>query len=74
MKIKFNLLFLMQNGIKVFQNQSIDQALNKNFNLFVLRTVSTNMDEIGGILNKIEQKNIPLILLHEETTSNSKFT
>lgn len=53
---------------QVLQNESIDQSLNKNFDLFVLNLVSTNLDKIEGIINKIEQKNIPLILYYAQTT------
>jgi methyl-galactoside transport system substrate-binding protein len=49
------------------QNDSIEKALNEDFNLFVLRPVSKNIGDIQGIFNKIQQKNIPLILLYEKT-------
>lgn len=51
------------------QNESINKALKKNFNLLVLRPVSKNVRDIEGIFNNIEQKNIPLILLYEKTPS-----
>lgn len=51
------------------QNDSIEKALNEDFNLFVLRPVSKNIGDIEGIFNKIKQKNIPLILLYEKTPS-----
>jgi methyl-galactoside transport system substrate-binding protein len=66
-KNKVQFTFFDAKWNQVLQNQNIDHALDKDFNLFVLRTVSTNLDEIKGIFNKIQQKHIPLILLHEET-------
>ena len=53
---------------QVVQNEDINQALNKDFDLFVINLVSTNLGKIEGTLNKIEQKNIPLILYYAETT------
>ena len=51
------------------QNDSIEKALTENFNLFILRPVSKNISDIQGTFNKIQQKNIPLILLYEKTPS-----
>lgn len=52
-----------------FQNDSIEKALNEDFDLLVLRPVSKNIGDIEGTFNKIVQKNIPLILLYEKTPS-----
>lgn len=49
------------------QNDSIEKALTENFNLFVLRPVSKDINDIEGTFNKIQQKNIPLIILYEKT-------
>jgi methyl-galactoside transport system substrate-binding protein len=65
-KVQFT--FFDGKGNQVVQNEDIDQALNKDFDLFVLNLVSTNLDKIKGTLNKIEQKNIPLILYYAKTT------
>jgi methyl-galactoside transport system substrate-binding protein len=65
-KVQFT--FFDGKGNQVLQNESIDQALNKNFDLFVLNPVSTNLDKIEGTLNKIEQKKLPLILYYAQTT------
>jgi methyl-galactoside transport system substrate-binding protein len=51
------------------QNESIEKALNENFDLFVLRPVSKNISDLEGIFNKIQQKDIPLIILYEKTPS-----
>ncbi|OPJ58651.1 galactose ABC transporter substrate-binding protein [Clostridium chromiireducens] len=51
------------------QNDSIEKALTENFDLFVLRPVSKNISDFEGTFNKIQQKNIPLILLYEKTSS-----
>lgn len=65
-KVQFT--FFDGKGNQAVQNENIDQSLNKDFNLFVLNPVSTNLDTIEGILNKIQQKNIPLILYYAQTT------
>lgn len=65
-KVQFT--FFDGKGNQVVQNENIDQSLNKDFDLFVLNPVSTNLDTIEGILNKIQQKNIPLILYYAQTT------
>jgi methyl-galactoside transport system substrate-binding protein len=65
-KVQFT--FFDGKGNQVVQNEDIDQALNKDFDLFVLNLVSTNLDKIGSTLSKIEQQNIPLILYYAETT------
>ena len=51
------------------QNDSVEKALNEDFNLFILRPVSKNISDIEGIFNKIQQANIPLILLYEKSPS-----
>jgi methyl-galactoside transport system substrate-binding protein len=65
-KVQFT--FFDGKGNQVVQNEDIDQALNKDFDLFVLNLVNTNLDRIKGTINKIEQKNIPLILYYAKTT------
>ncbi|OOM79284.1 D-galactose-binding periplasmic protein precursor [Clostridium puniceum] len=60
--------FFDAKGNQVSQNESIDQSLNKNFDLFVLNLVSTDIDKTKDILTKIMQKNIPLILYYAQTT------
>lgn len=65
-KVQFT--FFDAKGNQVIQNEGLDQALNQDFNLFILNPVSTNIDNLKGILNKIEQKNIPLILYYAQTT------
>ena len=59
--------FFDAKGNQVVQNESIDAALNKNFNLIVLNPVSTDINKLEDILNKIEQRNIPLILDYAQT-------
>jgi len=65
-KVQFT--FFDAKGNQVIQNESIDQILNEDFDLFVLNPVSTNVDQLESILNKIMQKNIPLILYYAQTT------
>ena len=65
-KVQFT--FFDAKGNQVVQNEGIDQALNQDFNLIILNPVSTNIDNLKGILNEIAQKNIPLILYYGQTT------
>ena len=65
-KVQFT--FFDAKGNQVVQNEGIDQALNQDFNLLILNPVSTNIDNLKGILNEIERKNIPLILYYAQTT------
>jgi len=59
-KIQFTFFDAKSN--QVIQNESISQALNKKFDLFVINLVSAKISDIESILNGIFQKNIPLIL------------
>ena len=59
-KVQFS--FFDGNGNQGIQNESIDKALNENFDLFIINLVDTKVDAIEDIFNKIEQKNIPFIL------------
>ena len=64
-KIQFT--FFDGKGNQVVQDESIDKAINGNFNLIVLNPVSTDLNKIEGTINKIEQKNLPLILYYAQT-------
>ncbi|WP_160691962.1 galactose ABC transporter substrate-binding protein [Clostridium sp. C2-6-12] len=55
-------------GNQVIQNQEIYQSLNKPFNLIILNPVSSDLNKIQDVLNKIGQNNIPLILYYGKTT------
>ena len=59
-KVKFS--FFDGKGNQVIQNESIDKALNEEFDLFIVNLVDTKVDAVQDILNKIAQKNIPFIL------------
>lgn len=59
-KVQFT--FFDANSNQVIQNESITQALDKNFDLFVVNLVSGKVSDIESTFNKIFQKNIPLIL------------
>jgi methyl-galactoside transport system substrate-binding protein len=72
-EIKVQFTFFDAKENQVIQNESIDKALNDNFNLFVLNPVTTKLDEIESTLNKIIQKNIPLILYYANTPSIVNF-
>ncbi|HEX9026668.1 MAG TPA: galactose ABC transporter substrate-binding protein [Clostridium sp.] len=70
-KVQFT--FFDAKGNQVVQNEGIDQALNQYFNLLILNPVNTNIDNLERILNKIGQKNIPLILYYGQTTQIVNF-
>ncbi|OPJ65414.1 galactose ABC transporter substrate-binding protein [Clostridium chromiireducens] len=72
-KTKVNFTFFDARGNQVIQNQNIDNALNDNFDLFVVNPVSTNIDELNSVLTKITQKNIPLIIYYAQTKSIINF-
>ncbi|MFW2489761.1 galactose ABC transporter substrate-binding protein [Clostridium chromiireducens] len=55
------------------QNDSMEKALSEDFDLFVLRPVSKNISSLQSIFTKMQQKNIPLILLHDKTPSILSF-
>lgn len=55
------------------QNESIDKALEEDFDLFVISLASTKIDDTRNILTKIIQKNIPLILYSDPPTSLINF-
>lgn len=64
-KVQFT--FFNAGGNQVIQNEDIDNALNDNFDIFLLNPVSTDIDQLQDTLNKIAQKNIPLILYYAKT-------
>lgn len=66
-KVQFTFFDAKEN--QSIQNESIENALNDDFNLFVIRPVSKNISDIEGTFNKIQQNNIPLIILYEKTPS-----
>lgn len=66
-KDKITFTFFDGKGNQAIQNENIDKALNDNFSLFVLNPVSTNIDKLKDILNKVEEKNLPLILYYAKT-------
>lgn len=59
-KIQFTFYDAKSN--QVSQNEHINQALNENFDFFVVNLVSSKVSDIESIFNKIFQANIPLIL------------
>lgn len=70
---KIEYTFFDAKGNQAIKNENIDKALNNKFNLFVLNPVTTNLDALQGTLNKIIQKNIPLILYYANTPSIVNF-
>lgn len=66
-KNKIEFTFFDGKRNQAIQNEDIYQSLNKAFNLIVLNPVSIDLNIIQDALNKIEQKNIPLILYHGQS-------
>lgn len=62
-RVKFT--FFDAEGNQSIQNESIDKAIEENFNLFIVNFVTTKANIMENTINKIEQRNIPLILYVE---------
>ena len=65
-KVEFT--FYNANGNQGIQNESIDKALKDHFDLFVVVLVNSATKSLDGIFNKINEKNIPLIIYLDPTT------
>jgi len=59
---KVEFIFYNANGNQGIQNESIDKALSDDFDLFVVVLVNAAVKSIEGIFNKINKKNISLIV------------
>ena len=70
-KIQFTFFDAKSN--QVIQNENINQALNEYFDLFVINLVSAKISDIESTLNRIFQKNIPLILHLAPNTEFANF-
>lgn len=58
-KVQFTFFDAKEN--QAIQNESIDNALRSDFDLFVISLANTNIDTYKDTINKIIAKNIPLI-------------
>lgn len=61
-KNKVNFTFFNAKDNQSIQNESIEKALNMNFDVFIIGIVSQNLKEVENILSKVMEKNIPIIL------------
>ncbi|OOM78555.1 galactose ABC transporter substrate-binding protein [Clostridium sp. BL-8] len=59
-KVKFT--FFNASDNQSVQNQSIENALNDNFDLFIISIITPNLNDVKSTLSKVIAKNIPLIL------------
>jgi len=59
-KVKFTFFDAKDN--QTLQNESIDNALKQDFDLFIVSVITPNLKDIESTLLKIMEKNIPLIL------------
>lgn len=61
-KDKVEFVFLDAKDNQSVQNEYLDNALNENYDLFIISLVSQNLNDVKDILSKIIAKNIPVIL------------
>jgi methyl-galactoside transport system substrate-binding protein len=59
-KVKFTFFDAKDN--QMLQNESIDNAINQNFNLFIVNIISQNLKDVESTLRKVMEKDIPVIL------------
>lgn len=59
-KVKFTFFDAKDN--QTVQNESIEKALEQDFDLFIVSIITHDLNDVESILNKIKAKNIPLIL------------
>ncbi len=59
-EIKFS--FFDANDNQSVQNESIDKSLAQKFDIFIINLVSPNLNDVENTLNKIMERNIPMIL------------
>ncbi|WP_315073509.1 galactose ABC transporter substrate-binding protein [uncultured Clostridium sp.] len=59
-KVKFT--FFNAGDNQSVQNQSIEDALDDNFDLFIIGIITPNLNDVKSTLSKVMAKNIPLIL------------
>ena len=59
-KVEFT--FYNANGNQIIENESIDNALQDDYDLFVIVLANAAAKSVEGIFNKINEKNIPLIV------------
>ncbi|EKQ56644.1 MULTISPECIES: galactose ABC transporter substrate-binding protein [unclassified Clostridium] len=59
-KVEFT--FFDAKGNQYTQNESIDNALSSHFDALIVNLVDQELNTIQGILNKVFEKNIPLII------------
>jgi len=70
---KVNFTFFDAKKNQATQNESIDKALSEDFDLLVISLVTSNVDEVTNVFNKIISKNIPIILYSDSPTPLTKF-
>lgn len=66
-KNKVEFTFYNANGNQGVQNESIDNALKDDFDLLVAVLVDASVKSVEDIFNKIDEKNIPLIIYLDPT-------
>lgn len=59
-KVKFT--FLDGKDNQTIQNESIEKALTQNFDVFIISIISQNLKDVESTLNRVMEKNIPIIL------------
>ncbi|NSB89075.1 galactose ABC transporter substrate-binding protein [Clostridium saccharobutylicum] len=64
-KVKFTFFNAKDN--QSIQNESIDKALEDNYDLFIINTISPNLKDVEDTFRRIMEKNIPIILNPDPT-------
>lgn len=59
-KVKFTYFDAKDN--QSLQNESIEKALNRNYDVFIIGIVSQNLKDVESTLSKVMERNIPIIL------------
>lgn len=61
-KNKVNITYFDAKDNQSIQNESIEKALNRNYDVFIIGIVSQNLKDVRSTLSKVMEKNIPIIL------------
>jgi ABC-type sugar transport system, periplasmic component len=61
-KNKVNFTYFNAKDNQSIQNESIEKALNLNFDVFIIGLVSQNLKDVENTLGRVMEKNIPIIL------------
>lgn len=66
-KDKVTFTFFDAKDNQILQNESIEKALDDNFDLFIIGIITPNLNDVKSTLDKVMQKNIPFIINPDPT-------